>query len=97
MHQPHCPIGRKSAGDEGYPCLCHAKVVKSKDLREGDVIRTLLDSPYMTHTVKRIRNGQAELFRPYVLHDTAILACFIGIEQYSVNLDNREWVLLRRY
>ncbi len=54
------------------------------------------DGPYMTATVKQIRDdGTVTFFRPYVhtsnFSYTGGVICTIGIEEFSTNRTDQDW------
>ncbi len=81
-------------------------VVKTSELQLGDRIMRLLDSgdPDLeggVTTVKQIADGNVSLFRPYThtadFSSTGGVICYVGIEEYKVELDrDLQWLLIQR-
>jgi len=73
--------------------------VKAKDLQLGDVIRPF-ENEYGFCTVKQIKDGWIELFRPYVhtadFSCTSGVICYIGFEDYKIEANDREVDLYSR-
>ena len=81
-------------------------VVNTSELQLGDRIMRLLDSgdPDLeggVTTVKQIADGKVSLFRPYThtadFSSTGGVICYVGIEEYNVELDrDLKWLLIQR-
>ncbi len=85
-------------------------VVNTSELQLGDRIMRLLDSGDQRSepdleggvtTVKQIADGKVSLFRPYThtadFSSTGGVICYVGIEEYNVELDrDLSWLLIQR-
>jgi len=73
--------------------------VKGTELRLADVVNTEGDK-YNSATIKQITKDSITLFRPYVatadFSYTGGVICYIGIEEYTVPKDDREWEVIER-
>jgi hypothetical protein len=58
---------------------------KARDLRLGDVIQAIVDSPYGTATVVKIEEDNIHLVRPYIHYDRSIMIDYIGQEDYTIS------------
>jgi hypothetical protein len=76
-------------------------IIKAKDLQLADIIRPKdLNYKFMDCTVKQIKEDIITLFRPYVatadFSYTGGVLCYIGIDEYNIYRDEREYFLVER-
>ncbi len=80
--------------------------IKTNELQLGDRLIQVSDSgePLFENgitTVKQIADGKVSMFRPYThtasFSDTGGVICYVGIEEYNVEVDrDLQWLLIRR-
>lgn len=80
--------------------------IRTSELQLGDRIMRVFDSGEYdleggVTTVKQIADGNVSLFRPYThtadFSSTGGVICYVGIEEYNVELDrDLPWLLIQR-
>jgi hypothetical protein len=74
------------------------QLAKAYDLQVGDIVG-LSEDAFSTAIVKQVRDGVVTLWRPYgttadFLYSGGAI-CYVGIEEFRVCADDREFVLFR--